>query len=66
MDSTPIRGQNIQLIFEQDEDEGPEDQQEALDHPRLRQMIQRDHPVDNTLGSLREGVLTRSHFINFC
>ena len=39
-DSTPTRGQNLQPIFEQDDDEDPEDEQEAIEHPRLRQTIQ--------------------------
>ena len=49
---TPIQGQNLQPIFEQEDNEDPEDGQEAIDHLRLRQTIQRDHPVDNILGSL--------------
>jgi hypothetical protein len=48
---TPIRGQNLQPIFEE-EVENPEDDQEAIEHPRLKQTIQRDHPTDNILGSL--------------
>ena len=60
-DSTLARGQDLQPIFEQENDEGPEDEQEAFEHPRLRQIIQRDHPVDNILRSLRKGVTTRSH-----
>ena len=51
-DSTLVRGQNLQPIFEQVEDEDLEDEQEAIEHPRLRQTIQRDHPIDNILGSL--------------
>ena len=65
-DLTPARGQNLQPIFEQDDDEDPEDEQEAIEHPRLRQTIQQDHPVDNILGGLRKGVTTRSHLANFC
>ena len=65
-DLTLAHGQNLQPIFEQDDDEDPEDEQEAIEHPRLRQTIQRDHPVDNILGSLRKGVTTRSHLANFC
>ena len=45
-------GQNLQPIFEQDDDEDLEDEQEAIEHPRLRQTIQWDHPIDNILGSL--------------
>ena len=65
-DLTLARGQNLQPIFEQDNDEDPEDEQEAIEHPRLRQTIQRDHPVDNILRSLRKGVTTRSYLANFC
>ena len=34
-DSTLAHGQNLQPIFEQDDDEDPEDEQEAIEHPRL-------------------------------
>ena len=47
-DSTPAREQNLQPIFEQDDDEDPKDEE----HPSLRQTIQEDYPVDNILGSL--------------
>ena len=64
--STPAHGQNLQPIFEQEDDEDPEDEQEAIEHPRLRQTIQWDHPIDNILGSLRKGVITHSYLANFC
>ena len=32
----------------------------------MHQSIQRDHPVDNILGSIRRGVTTRSRLANFC
>ena len=51
-DSTPAHGQNLQPIFEQDDDEDLGDEQEAIEHLRLRQIIQRDHPVDNIFRSL--------------
>ena len=35
-DLTPAHGQNLQPIFEQEEDEDLEEEQEAIDHPRLR------------------------------
>jgi hypothetical protein len=42
-------------------------QQEVSDpHPRVRQSVQRDHPVDNILGSIYRGVTTRSRLANFC
>jgi hypothetical protein len=42
-------------------------QQEVSDpHPRVRQSVQRDHPIDNILGSIRRGVTTHSRLSNFC
>jgi hypothetical protein len=42
-------------------------QQEVSDPcPRVRQSVQRDHPVDNILGSIHRGVTTRSRLANFC
>jgi hypothetical protein len=42
-------------------------QQEVSDaHPRVRQSVQRDHPVDNIFGSIRRGVTTCSRLENFC
>jgi hypothetical protein len=35
-------------------------------HPRVRQSVQRDHPIDNIIGSIRRGVKTRSRLANFC
>jgi hypothetical protein len=35
-------------------------------HPRVHQSIQRDHPVDNILGSIQRGVTTRSCLATFC
>ena len=32
----------------------------------MNQSIQRDHPVDNILGSIRRGVTTRSRLASFC
>ena len=67
--STPtprLQGLNLEPIFEQEEAEGPEEEQGGVDHPRLRQTIQRDHPVDNILGSIRKGITTRSHLAKFC
>jgi hypothetical protein len=34
-DSTPLPGLNLEPIFEQEEVEGPEDEQEGVEHPRL-------------------------------
>jgi hypothetical protein len=47
-----------------DDDDG--DKGEAPPHPRVRQNVQRDHPVDNLLGNIEKGVTTRSRVANFC
>jgi hypothetical protein len=35
-------------------------------HPRIHQNIQKDHPVDNILGSISKGVTTHSCLTSFC
>jgi hypothetical protein len=47
-----------------DEDDG--DKEEAPRHPRVRQNIQRDHPIDNIHGNIKKRVTTRSRVANFC
>src|SRR6266508_2119608 len=61
-----------------DQEEGHEDQlnevedqdqiqrQQLLPHPRVHQSVQRDHLIDNILGSIRRGVTTHSRLANFC
>jgi len=45
---------------ERDDDGEPIQPQRQVSHPRVNQSVQRDHPVDNILGSIRRGVTTRS------
>jgi hypothetical protein len=47
-----------------DEDDG--DKGEAPPHLRVCQNIQRDHSIDNILGDIEKGVITRSCIANFC
>jgi hypothetical protein len=49
---------------ENDEDQ-PLHQPLGPSHPRVHQVIQRDQPIDNILGSIRRGVTTRSRLKNF-
>jgi hypothetical protein len=35
-------------------------------HPRVYQIVQRDHPADNILGDIKKGVTTRLCVDNFC
>jgi hypothetical protein len=42
-------------------------QQEVSDpHPRVHQSVQRNHLIDNILGSIRRGVTTHSRLAKFC
>jgi hypothetical protein len=52
--------------FEPQADENDEDQPLGPSHPCVHHVIQRNHPVDNILGSIRRGVTTRSRLKNFC
>ena len=52
LDEPPLQGLKMEPIFEQEEAKGPEEEQGGVEHPRLRQTIQWDHPVDNILGSI--------------
>ena len=48
-----------------DDNDGPIQRSTQVPHPRVHQSIQRDHPVDNILGSIRRGVTTRSRLASF-
>jgi hypothetical protein len=50
----------------EDDDDGPIQPKSQVPHPRVHQSIQRDHLVDNILGSIQRGVTTRSHLATFC
>jgi transposase InsO family protein len=50
----------------EDDDDGPIQCQFQAPQSRVHQMVQRDHPVDNILGSIQRGVTTRSRLTNFC
>ena len=51
----------------QAEEEGePIQQQARVPHPRVCQSIQKDHLVDNILGSINKGVTTHSRLATFC
>jgi hypothetical protein len=59
---------NDQGGVEQDENENDQDKSRSspLPHPRVRQTVQRDHPVNNIIGAIEKGVTTRSHVTTFC
>ncbi len=49
-----------------EEAQEPIQREQDVPHPRVHQSIQRDHPVDNILGSIQRGVTTRSRLAIFC
>jgi hypothetical protein len=49
-----------------DEDEGPIQRRTQMLHQRVHHTIQRDYPVDNILGSIQRGVISRSRLVSFC
>jgi hypothetical protein len=53
-------------LEQEDDDEEQIRRQPLVPHPRVHHTIQRDHPVDNILGSIKRGVTTRSRLANFC
>jgi hypothetical protein len=59
---------NDQGGVEQDEDKDDQNKSRIspLPHPRVRQTVQCDHPVNNILGAIEKGVTTRSHVATFC
>jgi hypothetical protein len=59
---------NDQGGVEQDENENDQDKSRSspLPHPRVRQTVQRDHPVNNIIGAIEKGVTTRYHVATFC
>jgi hypothetical protein len=59
---------NDQGGVEQDEDKDDQHKSRSLplSHPRVRQNVKCDHPVNNILGAIEKGVTTRSHVATFC
>jgi hypothetical protein len=58
---------NDQGGVEQDEDKDDQHKSRSspLPHPRVRQIVQRDHLVNNILGAIEKGVTTRSRVVTF-
>jgi hypothetical protein len=50
----------------EDNDDGPIQPQSQVPRPRIHQRIQRDHPIDNILRSIRREVTTHSRLVSFC
>ena len=48
-----------------DREAEPIQYQSSIPHPRVHHIIQKDHPVDNILGSISKGVTTRSRWLLF-
>jgi hypothetical protein len=66
-DKDQVYGQEKNIDQGGDEDDG--DHEGTITkpaNPRVRQPIQRDHPVDNILGDIKKGVSTRLCVATFC
>jgi hypothetical protein len=59
--STPHQDQS-----QAEEEVEPIQHEAQVPHPRIHQIIQNDHPVDNILGSISKGVTTHSRLATFC
>ena len=53
-------------VGDDEEEEDGDKSRPRPPHPRVRQSVQRDHPVDNILGDIKKGVTTRSRVATFC
>jgi hypothetical protein len=51
---------------EQDEDDQEKSRSSPLLYPRVRQTVQRNHPINNILGDIEKGLTTRSCVVTFC
>jgi hypothetical protein len=59
-------GEAQEEALQVENDDGPIQRQSQAPHPRVHQTVQRDHPVDNILGSIQRWVTTHSRLLNFC
>jgi hypothetical protein len=50
---------------QEQEDDGSIQHQHQAPHPQVHQILQRDHPIYNILGSIKRGVTTRSRLAIF-
>jgi hypothetical protein len=55
-----------EVPLDQEDNDGKIQRQPLVPHPRVHHTIQRDHLVDNILGSIKRGVTTRSCLAIFC
>jgi hypothetical protein len=72
----PIQPQRCQALMicevvdggapQEQEDDGCNQHQSLVPHPRVHQSVQRDHPIDNILGSTKIVVTTHSRSTLFC
>jgi hypothetical protein len=50
---------------DEDKDDQHKSRSSPLPHPRVRKIVQRDHPINNILGSIEKGITTRSRVATF-
>jgi hypothetical protein len=66
MEDEPEVVVNEVSLEQEDDDEEQIQRQPSVPHPQVHHTIQRDHPVDNILDSIKRGVTTRSRLAIFC
>jgi hypothetical protein len=54
------------VVQDEEEDDQVESRSSPAPHLRVRQTVPRDHPIDNILGDIKKGVITRSCVTIFC
>jgi hypothetical protein len=55
-----------EVPLDQEDNDGQIQRQPLVPHPQVHHTIQRDHLVDNILGSIKRGITTRSCLAIFC
>jgi hypothetical protein len=53
-------------VQDEDEDDQEKSRSSLLPLPRVRQTVQRDHPVNNILGAIEKGITIQSRVATFC
>jgi hypothetical protein len=54
------------VMQDEDDDDQEKSRSSPLSHPRVRQTVQYNHPVNNILGAIEKGVITQFRIATFC
>jgi hypothetical protein len=59
-------GRDEELIHQPVNDSSPTTTQDASFQPKIHNVIEKDHPIDQVVGNINKGVQTRSRLASFC